>query len=134
VTVDDHIRACIGGTVVGLLVIIILNARSISRFLFSRQNSSSSTIAAQSKKKTTKSKKNGSEVDQPRAHDRAAAQKEVVIEVPARDYKMNVVDHLIGGMLVAIMAINIYTRVTRGVGHWLVQVCRLPLPLAMNDV
>lgn len=118
VTVDDHIRACIGGSVVGLLLIFILNARSISRFLFSRQ--SSSTIADQSKKKTKF--KNGSEVDQPKAH-YAAAKKEVVIEVPARDYKMNVVDHLIGGMLVAIMAINIYTRVTRGVGHWLVQPC-----------
>lgn len=117
VTVEEHVRACVGGTLVGFLLIGLVNAKFIFRFLKSRLSSSKSANSVAQKtngRRTPKGSANGSEVDQP---------KEIIEEVAAVIYKMSVLDHLIGAALVAITLINIYTRVTRGVVHWLIQPC-----------
>jgi hypothetical protein len=45
------------------------------------------------------------------------------IQVVDYRYKLGVVDHLVGLMLIVIMLVNIYCRIARGVGHWLIQPC-----------
>ncbi len=81
VTIEEHYRAAIGGTVVPMVIIgAVLLWKMFGGNKEARKGNSS------------------------------------------KPYKMGVLDHLIGAVLVAIMCINIYTRISRGVGHWLVQV------------
>lgn len=121
ISVDEHIRACVGGSVTGLLVIGLINLPSISRFISRKsRNLFSSTSSQQMLTKREKTTAvNGTEVDQ---KERGGNQKERRSNEGRHDYKLNLVDHLLGAMLLAIMAINVYTRMSRGVTHWLVQV------------
>jgi len=42
-----------------------------------------------------------------------------------KQYKLKIVDHILGALLIAFMITNTITRITRGVSHWLVQPCHI---------
>lgn len=97
ISTEEHVRACIVGSVACFLFVGLLNFRSMAGQLLRFFSSSSSS----------------------------SAKKKISRDPVANRYKMNLIDHLVGAVLVVIMAINVYTRVSRGVAHWLVQVLSL---------
>jgi len=99
IPMEEHIRACVGGSLVGLLLVALLNAPSISEFISSRLTKRKSGNISESS---------------------AEASKMTTIR-----YKLNLIDHLVGGLLVMVMAVTIYTRLSRGVAHWLLQPCHI---------
>jgi hypothetical protein len=130
-TEADHLRSFINGTGVGLALMLLLNAGSIYRYLTASSSAKSKSRFSAANKSSSSSaisgaSTNGSEVDQ--AGSTLASSRRGELAVRDASYKLNPLDHLIGAVLVGIMLINIYTRVTRGVGHWLVQVLPQPSP------